>query len=250
MKNLEEIVKLTSTDSQVATVSSDGVVRAISRGATTIRYNSATTSKEAKVKVLDTNSTASVALFENILPINATNQAVTWSSSNSAVAEVDEYGIITGKKAGTTVVSVITTDGKLVAKTTVSVIGGVVQPEFKSDFPEKTVNSANVFTITFNQNLQVDKDYSKDILISRDPNGINRLTNFIARVDPSSPKKLLVMPTTNWNEGKHYLTIKKTLQNENLIPLNKDVRMKFDVIQRHSASIESKNYMRILEEVR
>ncbi|WP_303964908.1 S8 family serine peptidase [Sporosarcina ureae] len=250
VKNLEATAKLTSTDSQVATVSSDGVVRAISRGATTIRYNSATTSKEAKVKVSGTNSTASVALFENILPINATNQSVTWSSSNSAVAEVDEYGIVTGKKAGTTVVSIITTDGNLVAKTTVSVIGGVVQPEFKSDFPEKTVNSAKVFTITFNQNLQVDKDYSKDILISRDPNGINRLTNFIARVDPSAPKKLLVMPTTNWNEGKHYLTIKKTLQNENLIPLNKDVRMKFDVIQRRSASKESRNYMRILEEVR
>ncbi|WP_143560702.1 S8 family serine peptidase [Sporosarcina sp. P2] len=250
VKNVEASAKLTSSVPQVATIDSSGLVRALSRGVTTIRYNSEVAVKEAKVKVTGANSSNSVALFENVLPTNATNQSVTWTSSNQAVAEVDEYGIITGKKSGVAVISVTTNDGSFTANTTVTVVGGEVQPEFKGDFPEMEVPPTKVFTVTFSKDLQIGKDYSEDILISRSENGSNVVKKFTAKVDPTSPNKLLITPTSAWDEGVHYLTIKQNLQNNKLVSLGKNIRMKFDVVSSVSTLEAPDEYVRVLEEVR
>ena len=47
----------------------------------------------------------------SIYPQNATNQAVTWSSSNPAVATIDATGKVTALSVGTTVITVTTVDG-------------------------------------------------------------------------------------------------------------------------------------------
>lgn len=64
----------------------------------------------------------SVALDEAISPSNATNQAVSWSSSNPSVAEVDTNGRITAKKAGTATITVTTLDGSKTASSIVTVL--------------------------------------------------------------------------------------------------------------------------------
>ena len=46
-----------------------------------------------------------------VSPSNATNKAVSWSSSNSAVATVDETGLIRGVSAGTATITATATDG-------------------------------------------------------------------------------------------------------------------------------------------
>ncbi|MFC5703293.1 Ig-like domain-containing protein [Cohnella faecalis] len=51
-----------------------------------------------------------VALTARILPSNATNKTITWSSSDPAVARVDENGVITPLKAGTAIIKVVTAD--------------------------------------------------------------------------------------------------------------------------------------------
>ena len=50
-------------------------------------------------------------LMAIIEPSNATNQEVTWSSSNSSVATVNALGVVTGISGGSATIKVITDDG-------------------------------------------------------------------------------------------------------------------------------------------
>ena len=59
-------------------------------------------------------------LTETVLPSNATNKNVTWSSSNTSVATVSN-GLVTGISAGTAIITVTTTDGGYTATCTVTV---------------------------------------------------------------------------------------------------------------------------------
>ena len=57
-----------------------------------------------------------------VSPINATNQSVTWSSSNSNVATVDSNGKVTAVSVGTAMITVTTVDGSLTATCYVTVL--------------------------------------------------------------------------------------------------------------------------------
>jgi len=57
-------------------------------------------------------SQGSVQLHERVVPDNATNQKVYWESSNKKIAEVNEYGLVTFKKAGVVTIIVKTDDAK------------------------------------------------------------------------------------------------------------------------------------------
>ena len=50
-------------------------------------------------------------LVATVTPSNATNKAVTWSSSGSSVASVDNSGVVTGESAGSATITVTTVDG-------------------------------------------------------------------------------------------------------------------------------------------
>lgn len=64
---------------------------------------------------------ASQQLSVAVLPTNATNQNITWTSSNAAVATVNSGGLISGLSAGTTIITVKTADGNKTATTIVTV---------------------------------------------------------------------------------------------------------------------------------
>lgn len=57
----------------------------------------------------------------SILPSNATTQTVVWSSSNDAVASVDESGTVIAVSPGTAVITATTVDGKYTASCNVTV---------------------------------------------------------------------------------------------------------------------------------
>ncbi|MCM3260619.1 S-layer homology domain-containing protein [Paenibacillus lautus] len=64
---------------------------------------------------------ASQKLTAVLMPANATNQKVSWSSSDSSVAQVDQSGEVTTVAEGTAVVTVTTIDGGFTATAAVTV---------------------------------------------------------------------------------------------------------------------------------
>lgn len=60
-------------------------------------------------------------VIASVLPLVASNQKVTWTSSDDTVATVDENGVVTAVSAGTAVITVTTEDGSLTASCTVTV---------------------------------------------------------------------------------------------------------------------------------
>ena len=60
-------------------------------------------------------------LAATVAPANATNRDVTWSSSNNAVATVNNNGVVTAVSAGTATITVTTADGGRTATNTVTV---------------------------------------------------------------------------------------------------------------------------------
>ena len=64
---------------------------------------------------------ATETLLATVMPVNATNKEVSWSSANPAVATVDGNGKVTALSAGTTTITVTTLDGAKTASCTVAV---------------------------------------------------------------------------------------------------------------------------------
>jgi uncharacterized protein YjdB len=63
-----------------------------------------------------------------ILPLDASNKNVTWSSDAPDVASVSQVGTVTGLKAGTAVITATTADGSLTSSCTVTVTAPVIHP--------------------------------------------------------------------------------------------------------------------------
>lgn len=128
-----------SDKTDIATVDENGKVTAVKAGVAKITVTTedgkktascAITVKEDKVAVtgVKLNSTSlsltegdSYQLKATVSPINATNQNVTWKSSNSNVADVDQEGLVVAVKAGTATITVTTEDGNKTATCTVTV---------------------------------------------------------------------------------------------------------------------------------
>ena len=126
-----------SSNDSVATVSSSGLVTAKAAGTATItatardgsgRKATATiTVNEVKVTGITVSPTsktmnidATAQLTATVSPSNATNKAVTWSSSNTAVASVSSGGLVTAKAVGTATITATAKDGS--GKTATSTI--------------------------------------------------------------------------------------------------------------------------------
>ena len=126
----DKTIKWTTSNKNVATVSTDGVVTAVAAG-TAIITATAADDREVKAtcKITVTNpvvkvtkvtlnkTTASVVkgktltLTATVTPTNATNKNVTWKSSNTKIATVDSNGKVTAKAAGTATITCTAADG-------------------------------------------------------------------------------------------------------------------------------------------
>ena len=134
-------VSFSSNNTSVATVdSSTGVVTGVSAGNVTITATAqtndhggtTTATLQMTVSVVHVSSVSlnkdstsipvgnSETLVANILPSNATNKNVTWSSSASGVASVIN-GVVTANSKGTATITVTTVDGSKTAQCVVTV---------------------------------------------------------------------------------------------------------------------------------
>ena len=132
-------VTWSSSNSNIATVSSSGKVSAKAAGTATITVTTKDGSKTAKCTVTVKNepikvtgvslNRSQITLFagksENLTaavkPSNAANKGITWQSSNTNVATVDSGGRITARAEGTATITVKTNDNGKTAKCTVTV---------------------------------------------------------------------------------------------------------------------------------
>ena len=130
-------VKWTTGDKKIATVDQNGVVTAIYPGEVVIKATALDGSEESDTCIITvTQSVKSVAispaetvstgdkitLTPTITPSYASNQDVTWRSSDETVATVDPYGVVTGKSVGTATITCTTADGGHTAECKVTVV--------------------------------------------------------------------------------------------------------------------------------
>ena len=126
-----------SSNTAVATVSSTGLVKGIKNGTANITVKTADGGKTATCRItvgipvtgvkinttsrtVEARKTFQMAAWPQ--PSNASNKAVTWTSSNTSVASVNSSGLVTGIKNGTTTITVKTVDGGY-TKTCVMTVG-------------------------------------------------------------------------------------------------------------------------------
>ena len=83
-------------------------------------------------------------LFETVLPKNASNKNVTWSSSKPNVVSVDEEGLITAHSEGSAIITVKTVEGNYTASCTVT-----VDPRPKVIIEEDNEGAYDFFKVTF-----------------------------------------------------------------------------------------------------
>ncbi len=118
-----------SSNENAATVSDYGTVTAVNQGEATITATAdggqtATCNVTVNPRVLVTSialtsssGTWSVVeggqltLVATVAPDNATDQTIEWTSSKEDIATVSSYGLVTGIKAGTAIITAKTTDG-------------------------------------------------------------------------------------------------------------------------------------------
>ena len=111
----------------VATVDADGLVTAVSRGTCTITCtakdgsgvvatcevtaNQLVTNISLSQSTLSMNSGSTAQLSATVLPANANNTSVTWTSSDEDVATVDADGLVTAIAGGSCTITATAADG-------------------------------------------------------------------------------------------------------------------------------------------
>ena len=130
-----------SSNTKVASVSEGGVVTALSTGTTTIyaisedgEYSATceisvttpVTGIELDITEVTITEGETVTLAATILPTDADNQGINWSSSDEAVASVAE-GVVTAVAAGEATITVMTEDGGYTATCVVTVEKAIVR---------------------------------------------------------------------------------------------------------------------------
>lgn len=133
-------VQWTSSNNSVATVDSNGVAISKNSGSTIITattHNGLKTEFFIEVETPVTNITlnsneinlnpgGTFKLDATVNPSNASNKNIKWISANESIATVDQSGNVTADVAGTTYISAVSADGKVVATCTVNVSKPVV----------------------------------------------------------------------------------------------------------------------------
>ncbi len=201
-----------STDNSIAKVDSNGLITALKQGLCNINVASPDGSVQVSMMLrvignrvsvssfklqeeelnLDTNE--SYILTPVISPANATNQEVSYSSSNSKVAEVDENGKIKALKEGVSTIVAVSSDSHQSSSIIVNVSKNKVIPKEIADSYLKnykpvmlvgqTVQLDASVTSINKDNIRINYTTSNTDIVSIDQNGlITALSPGIATID-------------------------------------------------------------------
>ena len=198
-------VTWTSSNPNIATVDQNGFVQSINPGTVRITATIAgnpTTNEILEVYVyitirslvtqitpntrnvrlyLGRGSNPNFALTATVLPTDATNQNLIWSSSNNGVATVNANGLITAHSRGTATITVASADGNYSTTIAVEVVqlvtSVVVSPTaHRLNTGQTVAMTANVLPTNAN-NLAYRWESSNPAVATVDENGLVRATN-------------------------------------------------------------------------
>ena len=169
----------------------------------------------------------SSVLSVTVLPANATNKSVVWSSSNNDVATVDESGKVTAKANGTAVITAAAADGsgvkrfcsvtveienveKITLKGKESDSIGLTYIEFPSmDFSKVTFE----FSDGFNNNFEICGFQSSEYAASATIKALYKGTGIMtAKYNGKVIKKYQITVTSDWQEWKEYSEWRKSVE--------------------------------------
>lgn len=184
---------------------------------TTVKFTTLSLDTESlKLAVGDTHSVVLNAEYEDGQTVDVTNDAE-YSSSDSSVVSVDDFGKVTALKNGSAVVTVEYADKIM----TVNVaVGDNTQDKTKVDTNKK-------WTIKFNHVLDSSTVTKQNINVL-DANG--QIVN--VGIDLSSDKKTVIVtsPDGGYQLGQtYYLNLSKNIKDVNSKNLKQDTQMKFVV---------------------
>ena len=135
----DKTVTWTSSAPDIASVDENGTISGLSAGNAVVTVTTTDGGKTAECKVqvspanvpvtgveldateLELEVGGTAVLTATVLPENATDKTVTWTSSAPDIASVDENGTISGLSAGNAVITVTTTDGGKTAECKITV---------------------------------------------------------------------------------------------------------------------------------
>lgn len=136
-------VTWTTSDLAIAMVNASGVVTGVANGSATITVTTADGGKTATfavtvaviavtgISVAPTTATIGIgiggtqALTASVMPTNASDKGVTWTTSNASIATVSMEGIVTGVAAGVVTITGTTVNGGFTATSTITVTASI-----------------------------------------------------------------------------------------------------------------------------
>lgn len=195
--NATETVTWTSSNNAVATVSATGLISAISAGTATITATSNNNIKATSTITVTSATTVdvtgvtfdistksltvgeTVTLTASVLPTDATNKTLTWTSSNDVVATVSASGLVTAKSIGTATITATSNNGKTATaaitvtprtgNSTISLANITVYPNPVKDLlrvKAEDVNSVIIYNVLGSQVLIANKGIDGGINVS------------------------------------------------------------------------------------
>ena len=139
--NTPPVLNITGSDLNNGLFQVTERITPLSNGTTMIKVTTADGAKTAMVSVTVTTPVTGVVLSEmpvtlspgsqyalqaTVLPITASNTAVTWATTNSSIATVNSAGVVTAVSSGSCGISVTTVDGDYHAMATINVVTPLV----------------------------------------------------------------------------------------------------------------------------
>lgn len=142
-------VNWSSDNTAVATVNTAGLVKAVNPGNAVITAQTVSAGYTATCSITvneppiievtaillnqtsaELNINETTTLIASVLPTDATDQSVSWSSSNSSVASVNSSGVVTGNSEGQAIITVQSSNSEVAEICTVDVSDVIIVPQY------------------------------------------------------------------------------------------------------------------------
>lgn len=162
------------------------------------------TSVQFGVSSLNLNTGDTSTVSYTVLPSNATNKTLSWSSSNSTVASVSNSGVITAKTAGNATITAKSTDGSNKEASLTVTVTKVDVPVTGISLNKTSLSIQKGKTAQLTATISPSNASDKTISWSGSANGISVNSNGLVSVSSTATvgNKATIVATANGNTAK------------------------------------------------